>query len=221
MVLPLSRLRALGVLAGTTLAACGSGGTGGDRVLFSEDFEGANPRMVERSAGNTPQWTVDDPSLYGTPGLPRAAAQGSRCAGTVFSDVYGNDAEDLLSTPELDLSGATRVTLTFQAAYDFEELNGDSRDGVRLLASPDRGQTWSLLAPSGGYPAGAVAAFANTPAGPSAGWGGQSIGWQSYSVDLSPLVNVGTKWLIAWEFASDSSVGYAGFFLDDVKVTSH
>jgi hypothetical protein len=180
--------------------------------------------MGEVSGASTQEWAVGDPSQYTTPGLPSAAASGSNCAGTKFASVYDNSAEDLLYTPEIDFTGKTTATLEFKAFWNLETYasGAAAADGVRMLATPDQGQTWYLVSPSGAgaYNFQACDSFTDSSGNSTPAWGGDSSSWKTASVDISGAIQASPKWIFAWEFASDSSVGEAGFFLDDIKVTA-
>jgi len=176
------------------------------------------------SSANTPEWALGDPSQYTTAGIPAAAASGSFCAGTVFTGVYDDMAEDLLYTAEIDFTGKSSATLTFKASWDLETYgsNAYAADGVRLLATPDQGTSWYIVSPSSnGYNFQACDAFTDSAGNTSPAWSGSSSGWKSVSADISGAAQFAPKWIFAWEFASDYSVGKAGFFLDDIKVTAN
>ncbi len=218
-----TRKIAVALLSVLALHGSAAAATLARNVLFRETFEDA-VQMTSTSRTQTPQWTVADPSQFLTPGLPARAAHGRLCAGTKFDSVYDDSAEDLLYTPEIDFTGKMHTTLTFKAFYELETYSHAgtvfAADGVRLLATPDQGQTWLLLTPSGGYPFDSVRAFTDAQGQTTPGFSGSTAHWKRYRVDLGPLILQSPKWIIAWEFASDSSVGKAGFFLDDIKVTA-
>ncbi|GIW70856.1 MAG: hypothetical protein KatS3mg102_0398 [Planctomycetota bacterium] len=215
-------------VGGGTGSTGGSGGgsTGGSsgqgQLVFAEDLEGASYALGRVSAVGTVEWYVDDPAQFSTPNLPSAAAQGSFCAGTKFATVYDDDAHDLLYTSEIDLSGRTSAQLSFKAYFSLETYGQGqyAADGVRLLATPDQGNTWYLLVPDQGYNYQAIDAFTTSSGSSTPGFGGRSNGWQTYTVDLTPALAIAPRWIVAWEFASDYSIGDAGFFLDDIRVTA-
>jgi hypothetical protein len=183
-------------------------------TLYDEDFEKPTVNLGEFSAAQpeTKEWTVDNLSVISiAPGLPDSCIQGSYCTGTFFSDVYDDNAEDLMYTPQIDFTGYSPVSaeLSFGLAYDLET----GYDGMRILVTPDLGSSWYYATPGGGYPAVAVAAFQDGP-----GYSGDSGGWTQAVVDLSPMLAVGKAWTIAFEFASDYSIGKAGVAIDDVRV---
>jgi hypothetical protein len=176
--------------------------------------------MGEQSAAQTQEWAVGDPSQYQTAGLPSAAAQGSNCAGTKFTGPYDANAEDLLFTPEIDFTGKTSGTLSFQASFDLATNGSQALDGVRLLATPDGGTTWYLVSANPSYNFQSCAAFAGSSGTSTPAFSGSQSTWTSYSVDVTPALAVGPKWTFAWEFASGAASGsHAGYFLDNIQVT--
>jgi len=189
-------------------------------TVFSEDFEGQGFQLGRQSLRQTPQWFVDNPASFSTPNLPAAAASGQYAAGTVFATTYDNDAQDMLYTDEIDFGAATSGTFTFKANYTLETYGSFAADGVRLLATPDRGQSWYLVTPDQGYSFQAVDAFTDASGNSSPGFSGTSGGWKTYTVDVTQHLAVSSKWSFAWEFASDLSIGDAGFFLDDISATT-
>jgi len=191
--------------------------------IFRENYEGLVVYVGEFSSINPPtqEWIVYDLSTPGKPpGLPAACSQGALCAVTNGVDVYDDDAEDLLYTPELDFTGyPPPIILTFDLAYDLEP----TYDGMRIIVSPDLGESWYMATPQGGYPPAKppygdyrtsnVSAFDDSP-----GYSGDSGGWIPAVVDLTPMIAISPRWTIAFEFASDSSVGMAGVAVDNIRV---
>ena len=193
------------------------------QVLFTENFEGSNYNIGTTGNGAA-TFYVADPSQYNSTGGPTSAPQGQSVAGTVFSTAYGDNADEWLYTAEVDLTGRTSATLSFKAFYSMETYTSTSSgtvsgvDGVRILASPDQGQSWYLLTPDQGYDFQNIDAF-TAGGSPTPGFSGKSNGWKEFTVDLSPAISAGSKWIVAWQFASDYSIGDAGFFIDAISVT--
>jgi hypothetical protein len=144
------------------------------------------------------------------------------CAGTKFAADYDDNAYDFLLTPEIDFTGKTTAALVFKAQWDMETYSGGSTtyaaDGVRLIATPDQGNTWYLVTTTPGYNFNECDAFMDPSGNSTPAFGGTQAAWQEYMVDLSQAIGVEPKWHFAWEFASDYSIGKAGFFIDEIKV---
>jgi hypothetical protein len=197
----------------------GSTGSGSGSLLYSEDFEGSSVNMGEQAVAGAAQWAVGDPSQAHSAGGPTTAASGSSCAGTKFSSAYDPNSDDLLYTPEIDFTGKTSGTLSFKATFDLALSGSTAEDGVRVLATPDQGQTWYLASPQPGYNYQSVTAF-TTSSGTTPGFGGREASWTSYSIDVSGAIQASPKWIFVWEFKSGASSGHAGFFMDDVAVNA-
>ncbi|MCU0850798.1 MAG: immune inhibitor A, partial [Candidatus Thermoplasmatota archaeon] len=113
----------------------------------------------------------------------------------------------LLTAPFTVPSGAM---FNFWHWYYFE----NNYDGGNLKISTDGGVTWTLITPVGSYPG-------SMPYNPfmtgQAAYNGQSGGWKQANFDLSAYE--GQLAQIMFETASDSSVQYTGWYIDDVGFT--
>jgi len=128
-------------------------------------------------------------------GGPGVAHSGSRCYGTDMSGAdyrYNNNAYCYVRTGWIDLDGYTSATLQF---YDWYMLE-DGYDYVYLQVYDD--DTWSWHT---------IASFT-----------GSQESWTQKSYDLSSYVGKSIR--IRWLLDSDSSVGYDGYYLDDVVLTA-
>ncbi len=143
---------------------------------------------------------------------------------------YENNADALLYTPDIDLTGCTLdsdVELTFWHWYhtEIDWLDGLPYvyDGGNVKISMDGGGTWNLIYPLGGYPCVDVDDWFLCPNPAIHGedcYGGWSGGWVQATFDLNAYV--GSTINIGWHFGSDecSNCGpdYAGWFIDDISI---
>ncbi|WP_342433246.1 choice-of-anchor J domain-containing protein [Neobacillus sp. FSL H8-0543] len=130
--------------------------------------------------------------------------------GEVLWGNQGDEADNFL-IKEIDLTGNTNPTLSFDTKYDIEE-NWDF--GV-VQVSTDNGETWTSLANShttdvidaNGYPK----IKQNLP-----GFTGSSNGWTTESFDLSQYS--GQKVLVAFRYMTDWASNEAGWYVSNLKV---
>jgi hypothetical protein len=169
-----------------------------------EDFEADNGSYIH-AAKNTDNWQWGAPTSG-----PMGAHSGSNVWATVLNGPYPNSMWTLLMTPEFTVpSGAT---FNYWQWYQFES----GWDGGNVKISTDGGTTFNLITPEGGYP-GVLSSNPYMTGQPGfTGTGGTS--WKQVNFDLSPYE--GMEAIILWEAASDSSVTYAGWYIDDVGFTT-
>lgn len=110
-------------------------------VALEEDFEGTFPpadwTVTDDGADSCPWLTTEDYPMPDWGGSERGAGVDSdEC----FGDTFGGSADTSLITPELDLSGATNLQLTFDLAI--RDFSGTE---VFVDASTDGGDTWDTL----------------------------------------------------------------------------
>jgi len=117
-----------------------------------------------------------------------------------------SDSIDSRLTTEIDLSGVSSATLTFDTWYDIEE----AWDYGYVAASADGGDTWQALSgqrTTGRNPVGAAY-------GP--GYTGNSGGWVQETVDLSAYA--GKTVLLRFELINDDSTNLIGFAVDNIAI---
>lgn len=117
-----------------------------------------------------------------------------------------SDSIDSRLTREVDLSGVTAATLTFDAWYDIE----DEWDYAYVAASSDGGTTWKSLP-------GQLTTDRN-PVGAAYGPGytGESSGWAQETVDLGAYA--GKSVLLRFELINDDSTNLIGFAVDNIAI---
>ena len=117
-----------------------------------------------------------------------------------------SDSIDSRLTRDVDLSGVTAATLTFDTWYDIE----DGWDYGYVAASTDGGTTWKAL--TGQH------TTTKNPVGAAYGPGytGKSSGWVAESVDLGAYA--GKKILLRFELINDDATNLTGFAVDNISI---
>lgn len=161
--------------------------------LFSEGFEAGLP--IDWSTGDNGAGTIWE---VGTPAAgPTAAATGTNCAGTNLSGDYTSNADATLTSPAIPIP-AGGANLTFQQFIDSE--TGYDYGTVRILDADD-GDAEII---DGSFPV--------TPIEGNSGWTQQSF--------PLPAGALGKNIKVQFQFVSDVSNEFTGFFIDDFQVTS-
>jgi hypothetical protein len=166
-----------------------------------EDFEATDGGYT-----HAPMLPQPDAWAWGVPtsGL-MAAHSGLNVWATNLAGAYPPSMWCYLVTAPFTVPGNTMFT--FWHWYYFE----NNYDGGNIKISNDSGVTWTLINPIESYP-GAM------PYNPfmtgQLAYNGQSDGWVQANFDLSAYE--GQLVQIMFETASDSSVQYAGWYIDDV-----
>jgi len=122
---------------------------------------------------------------------PSGAYFGARVWGTILGGNYDNSRDDALISPQIHVHSPA-AALEFYHWYYME----DNYDGGNVSISTDGGTSWTLITPAGGYPDSDV-----------------------YALDEPDYVNQDIK--VRWRFASDGSINYAGWYIDDVSILNN
>lgn len=170
------------------------------------DFENDNGGLT--SSGS---WEWGSPASG-----PGSAFQGNNLWATGLAGDYGSNEQAGLITPELDLTGFNQPKLTFVHWYDIEDKTtpGQAWDGGNVKVSTDGGNNFSVIEPLGGYPY-IIDATANPLNGQGA-FSGTSQGWELAEFDLTSYAEMNI--VLKFDFGSDGSVEYAGWYIDSVVV---
>ncbi|MCB9234744.1 MAG: PKD domain-containing protein [Bacteroidia bacterium] len=109
---------------------------GNVKIIFEDDFESGN-----FTAAN---WTVTNPDALNTWEIATVAGNtpGTKAARV---DMYNNNhvgARDCLSTPSLDFSGYTSVSLSFEHAH--RRYSTNEQDSLVIYVSTNGGSTWPI-----------------------------------------------------------------------------
>ena len=174
-------------------------GTGGGSCAgFSTDFNANNGGF-----SGTGSWAWGSPSSG-----PGSAHTAPNCWATNLGGDYSNNASDALVSSAIDLTSCSSATLSFWHWYSTES----SYDGCQVFIGTSAGGPWTMLNMPG-YD-GAISY------GPLSGqncYHGSSGSWVSQSVDISAYA--GSTVYIRFYFASDASVTYPGWYIDDVSIS--
>jgi immune inhibitor A len=117
---------------------------------------------------------------------------------------YHGDSSAARLTGAFDLSGVDTATLHFDAWWQIEQ----DYDRLHVLVSADGGQSWEVV--------GGKRAVAGGDDAPGPYYTGQSAGWVTEQIDLSPYA--GRAVLVRFEYLTDSSRTLAGIALDNVRI---
>ncbi len=134
-----------------------------------------------------------------------------------------------LDLPPFNLGALERAYLVFWHWYDFEHsgvvfpdqaTTESFWDGGNLKVSTDDGTSWTVLVPEGGYN-GQLESGTGNPLEGEPGFGGYSFGWRRVVAVLPTAENVRLR----FDFGSDgtnelASISYAGWYLDDLRLTT-
>ncbi len=186
------------------------------RPNWTDDMEHGPGGWIAEDNDFGTYWQLGDPSLYEYG--PDHTPSGINCWGTNIHSNYTRTGELTLTSPLMDLRGATSARISFQHWYSIWGVNpGNSRaDGGYLEVSVDLGDTWKYVIPEEGY---------NETIYPAAGvgrcYGQNSNGWLTGSVDLTEYV--GNLVLFRFHFWGRSPgpvTRWAGWYVDDVTINA-
>ena len=174
-------------------------------INYAESFEASNGGYV---SSGTAVWQ------WGTPTSgPGSAHSGTKLWATILSGNYPSSASAMLTSVSFSLPSVP-CQLSFWQWYDTESYY----DGGNVKISINNGTTWTIL---GSYqnPYPEDAAYSGNVGIPNEPcFSGVSNGWQKVTFDLSAYA--GKTVFLRWHFGSDASLTYAGWYIDDVQITS-
>ena len=162
--------------------------------LFTDGFE-TDLGWTSGTGGN--QTTTWQRGQSGAPGPP-SANSGSNCFGTNLTDTYQFQADAWLRSPPLDLSdpAVSAASLQFRHFHEIEE--GFDAGTLRLLDATTNQPLGDPLLPL---------------------VDGSSGGWQPVRIAL-PTDAIGRAVKLEFRLTSDGLINQAGWYIDDVVVTS-
>jgi len=190
------------------------------QAIFCEDFEGIDPSLGGNqlvASTSVDQWwiTGDDDQDYLFQGFPLFGRTRSNMI-LLSGSSYEDRSASFLYTREIDLSSATRASLSFNLIYRTEK----HWDGLVVFAITDgidgvkNPQNWIMLTPQDGYPDSVLLNGSLIP-----GYSGISSGWIHQEVNLSPYL--GQKLILGFYFVSDDYLSEWGIGLDDIVVEAN
>ncbi len=157
-------------------------------TVFYDGTESANTQLTFTNVTSSTKWIRQASAPY-------AGTYRWRCGGSTGGN-YGNNGDARMTTPALDLSGATTATLTYAFKHS-TELNYDFFE-VRI--STDGGTNWTNFVHVSGN---------------SSGWSG----WAPLAtIDLTPYVGL-TNVKLQWRLYTDVSITGWGAAVDEITVT--
>jgi hypothetical protein len=187
--------------------------------IFSENFDGtaAGALPADWTTGTNPadnssltSWELGTPANVGPvpPGVPLPS--GSNCVATNISGNYDDPESNLgvahtdiwLRSAPIDLGAATAGTLTFQQWTEIEDVPGDLDYGsLRILDASDNSE---------------LAVMEDRTID------GSTSGWEEYSMALPAEAFTAASGTIKveWQFEADDIDSFAGWYIDDVSVTT-
>jgi immune inhibitor A len=161
--------------------------------------------------GNTPNGQNNQAIQVNLP--QKKTAINSPKSGTY--EYWGGQSDELDSNmvTDVDLTGKSSATLTFDAWYDIEE----QWDFGFVQVSTDGGSTWKSIGNENtrsdvvaeGYP---------TILNSMPGFSGNSNGWEAQTFDLSSYAGKEIK--LRLRYATDWGTSHVGFFADNIKVVA-
>lgn len=160
----------------------------GPVTVFSDGAESASTTLTFSNTTTTTRWTRNSSSPF--------LGSWRWKAGNSTGGNHGNNGDARMTTPTLDLSGATSATLTYAFKYHTEA----TFDFFQVRISTNGGSTWTNLV---------------NVSGASANWNG----WAPVStINLNSFAGQ-TNVRIQFRLTSDGSVTDFGAAVDEIKVT--
>ncbi|NIP92887.1 MAG: hypothetical protein GWO24_05255 [Akkermansiaceae bacterium] len=160
-------------------------------TILGDDFESGQGDWTAGSdgAGGDTAWELGSPTTG-----PGSANSGDNCFATNLDADYGLDAEVWLRSPPIDLTGAGEATLSFFEFKDIEE--GFDFGTIRVLDAADDSE---------------LAIVEDVVDGDTGDW--------EQSRKPIPAEGLGKVIVIEFRFTSDDIQNFAGWYIDDFKVT--
>ena len=157
------------------------------------DFELNNGELISETG-----WLWGDPATVD-------AYSGSKVWATNLTGQYPINVQYHLYTPQYVLGANS--SLSFMHNYAVEQ----DYDGVNVSISTNNGNSWTVIAPTGGYNGSSIAGLNS-----ESGWTGNSGGWVNASFDLSAYADSDVKF--RFRLGSNGSITGPGWFIDDFKL---
>lgn len=166
------------------------------QLNFVTEFEGDNGNF-----GGEGDWEWGIPTEDGG---PADVHSGEKCWGTNIDDVYDGNSNRYLYSDIYQIGDPANAAIKFYHWYEIK----DGWDGGNVQLTVNEGD-WELIYPEDGYPDNSVVALSG-----SAGYTGDSDGWEVAMFDISEWVSVNDEIQVRFRFASTNSQK-RGWFIDD------
>lgn len=195
-------------------------------VLYEQDFDSTDGGFLVEGSNASWAWGVP------TTGPAGCFGDTGSCWKTNLHGIYSLCEDSTLTSPDIYLgmcsgSGAT-LRVAYMHWYDFERTGGNCFDGVGVEFSPNGGETWVQVAPTGGWVdlAGRVGIW-ECPEGydPRAAGlhgftcDGMEMTWQEV-LFLLPTEHVGPRTRIRFTMGSDGIDSFQGYTIDSLTITA-
>ncbi len=193
-------------------------------IVFSGLLQQWDLEITDGNFGTGGVWEHGPPTF-----TLRAAHSGDRVWGTNLGGSYP-DAEGsaYLELPEINLDGLSTAYLIFWHWYDFEYrgqaepgqlVQGTYWDGGNVKVASN-GSNYQVVEPLGGYP-GAIDAGTSNPLGGENAFGAYSFGWRREVIPLPVRRGVKVRFELGYDDSNvEQSVAYAGWFIDDIAIST-
>ncbi|MFQ5905156.1 MAG: FlgD immunoglobulin-like domain containing protein, partial [bacterium] len=173
-------------------------------LYYSSDLE-ADGGGWKPAVDSTWEWGV--PQNVG----PGRAHSGSKCWATNIDDYYASNARWRLTGPATSIEDLSLSRVVF-CLYHFYRTEAWF-DGGNVKISTDNGASWEMIEPVSGYPIDGIAGLGNEP-----GFSGFSGMWDHSVFDLSAYVGGTVR--LRFDFGSDGSTEFPGWYVDDIAVVA-
>jgi len=185
---------------------------------YGPDFEVENGGFIASVEPGAPEpgWEYGEVGPYSGPNTYPEPHSGTRYWGTRLYEDYANNAMWYLDRLFITATKDTPV-VAFWHWYYMEGYDWGAFDGGNVKLSTDGGATWELIYPIGGYPYDDIDALGEPGYSGISGGGDTSI-WVPAVFEL-PMIDSGETFGIRLTFGSDASVGYPGWYIDDIMTT--
>lgn len=159
-------------------------------IVISEDFEATNGAYTH--SGTADEWEWGTPSYTFT-----SCGSGAKCWGTDLDNTYDASSNQVLLSPVIDLSGVTlppgeTLDLTWKQAWNIESASWDHGYAAISINGGAFVDMWSHTGGTITQP------------------------WTDLAYDITSAV--GGNIQLRWTLTSDSSVNYAGLYVDKVEI---
>ncbi|MGB0653641.1 MAG: S8 family serine peptidase [Thermoplasmatota archaeon] len=179
-------------LVASAASGGGGGGGGGPVTVYEDDFEGTTSFV--KSSGSSDLWRLSSGCLGGNPTTSLQFNEASDCQYSTGAQTTG------WSRVEVDLSGASSATWSFDHRWETESYGGGAYDIMRVQISGDNA-SWTTLEQWDSRDA-------------------NQASWTGASYDISSWAGDSTVWLRYFFDSVDGSYNnYDGWAVDNVLVT--